>query len=137
MKWEKWKLSMHVMSKDLLIIIGGIHSLLFAIFHIGFWKIFSWKTALKKLNLPNRAIMQISNLCLIYFFLFVTFVCFFFTQELYASNLGKVFLCGISLFWLIRAIEQFIFLPVNKLFVHALTVLFLAGFTIFLLPVIL
>ncbi len=125
------------MSKDTLIIIGGIHSLLFAIFHIGFWKIFNWRTELKKLNVPNRVIMQISNLCLIYFFLFVAFICFFFTKELYASNLGNVFLCGISLFWFARAIEQIIFLPVNKMFVHVLTVLFVAGFIIFLLPVIL
>ncbi len=125
------------MSKEILIIIGGIYSLLFAIFHIGFWKLFNWKTELEKLNLPNRAIMQISNLCLIYIFLFVAFVCFFFTKELHATNFGKAFLCGISLFWLIRAIEQIIFLRINKIFVHVLTVLFATGVFLFLLPVIL
>ncbi len=125
------------MSKDVIIFICGIHSLFFAIFHIAFWKVFKWKTELKKMNLANRAIMQILNLCLIYFFLFVAFFCFFFTKELYASNFGKVFLCGISLFWLARAIEQLILLRVNKLFVHILTVLFVLGFIIFLLPVIL
>ena len=128
---------MQQMNKDIMIFICGVHSLFFAIFHIAFWKFFKWKTELKKINLANRAIMQILNLCLIYFFLFVAFICFFFTKELYASNLGKVFLCGISLFWLLRAIEQFIFLSVNKLFIHVLTVLFVAGFIIFLLPVIL
>lgn len=125
------------MNKDVIIFIGGVHSLFFAFFHMVFWKIFKWKTELEKINLANRAIMQILNLCLVYFFLFVACICFFFTKELYASNLGKAFLCGISLFWLARAIEQFIFLPVNKLFVHVLTLLFVAGFVIFLLPVIL
>ncbi len=125
------------MNKDVIIFIGGIHSLFFAVFHMGFWKIFKWKTELIKMNLPNRAIMQILNLCMIYFFLFTASICFFFTKELYASSLGEAFLCGISLFWLARAIEQFIFLPVNKLFVHVLTILFVAGFIIFLLPVIL
>ena len=128
---------MQQMNKDIMIFICGVHSLFFAIFHIAFWKFFKWKTELKEINLANRAIMQILNLCLIYFFLFVAFISFFFTKELYASNLGKVFLCGISLFWLLRAIEQFIFLSVNKLFIHVLTVLFVAGFIIFLLPVIL
>jgi len=125
------------MNLEIIIIIGGIHSLFFALFHIGFWKIFNWKSELKKMNLQNRAIIQISNLCLIYFFIFITFFCFFFTKELFSSLFGKVFLGGISLFWLTRTIEQFIFLPLNKLIVHGLTVLFVVGFIIFLLPVIL
>ncbi len=125
------------MNKDILIVIGGIHSLAFAIFHIFFWKLFNWKHELEKLNVVNKGIMQISNLCLIYFFLFVTFLCFFFTKELYASNFGKIFLSGISLFWLLRTVQQFIFLRVNKLIIHLLTLLFVLGTIIFLLPVIL
>ena len=44
---------------ETLLIIGGIYNLLFAFFHLLFWKIFDWKTDLASLTSVNRAIMQI------------------------------------------------------------------------------
>ncbi len=125
------------MNKDVLLFICGIHIILFAIFHVAFWKFFNWRNDLKKLILANRAIMQISNILLIYIFLFIALLCFFFTKELYTTNIGKALLCGVSLFWFIRTIEQFIFLRINNKWVHILTALFIAGTIVFLLPVLL
>jgi len=51
-----------------LLIAGSIYNLLFAIFHILFWKIFR-KTQLNKLDFLNRGIMQVLNLCLTFCFL--------------------------------------------------------------------
>jgi hypothetical protein len=48
-----------------------------------------------------------------------------------------VIMTGMSIFWIIRTIEQFIFLPLNNRFVHLLTIMFIAGAILFLLPVIL
>jgi hypothetical protein len=79
--------------------------------------------------------MQISNILLIYIFLFIALLCFFFTKELYTTNIGKALLCGVSLFWFIRTIEQFIFLRINNKWVHILTALFIAGTILVLLPV--
>lgn len=113
----------------------GFYAVGFAIFHLFFWKIFNWKKDLKSLTLANRAIIQIANLRLIYFFLFVASICFVFPQELVASKLGNWFMIGISLFCLGRTIEQFIFLWINNTMVHVLTLLFIIGAILFALPI--
>lgn len=118
-----------------IIYICGMYSLAFGIFHIGFWKIFKWKGDLKKLSFANSGIMQILNIQIIFYFLFVAFVCFVFPHELLSTKLGKVFLAGCSLFWLIRTIQQFIFLRANHYAIHILTIIFLVGTILFGLPV--
>ncbi|TGL75737.1 hypothetical protein [Leptospira yasudae] len=119
--------------KDFLIV-GTIHSLGFAVFHVFFWKIFRWKEDLKRVSFANRAILQIANLRLIYLFVFMAGVTFFFPTELLSSSLGKWILIGFSVFWWGRLIEQFIFLRVNSVMVHVLTVLFFAGGIVYLIP---
>ena len=92
-----------------LIIIGGFYCLAFAIFHPAFWKIFDWKSELPKLNDINRGVMQVLNLRLTCVLLFFAFLSLFFNSDLLTSDLGKIILGAISLFWLMRAIEQPIF----------------------------
>lgn len=122
---------------NFLVYLCGIYSLGFAIFHVFFWRLFDWRNDLKKLSVANRAILQISNIRLIYILLLVAFLCFLFPTELTTSALGKTFLAGMSLFWFGRTIEQFIFLRVNKTFVHVLTILFVIGTILFALPLLL
>src|SRR5689334_18976979 len=117
-----------------MIFLCGIYSLGFAVFHSRFWKIFDWKNELIKLHPANRAILQISNLRLIYFFLFVAVICFTFPNQLLNTSLGQFFMVGMSLFWLTRAIEQFIFLRVEHPMVHFLTYIFLIGSILFAIP---
>ena len=50
------------------------------------------------------------------------------------TNVGKVFLVGMALFWVGRTIEQFIFLPYNRPIIHWLTALFALGAVLFALP---
>lgn len=116
------------------IFLCGLYSLAFAIFHILFWKIFDWKTDLKKLSFANKGIIQILNSRIIYFFLFVAFLCFFYQDELLETKLGKILLTGISLFWLGRTIEQFIFLKANNMYLHILTIIFAVGTILFAIP---
>lgn len=123
------------MNKELIIYLCGLHSLGFAIFHMFFWRLFKWNTDLQKISKPNRGIIQIANLRLIYVFLFTSFICFFFTQYLYTTRIGKAFLIGGSLFWMGRTIEQFVFLKINHLLIHLLTLLFVLGAILFFLPV--
>ena len=117
-----------------IIYICGLYSIGFALFHIAFWSIFNWKKYLPKLNFANKAIMQIFNVQAIYYFLFIAFVCFYCPLELQTTTLGKIFLGGTSLFWLIRTINQLIFLPVNDMRVHILTILFIIGTVLFAVP---
>jgi hypothetical protein len=117
-----------------IIFLCGLYSTAFAIFHILFWRLFNWKKELQKLSFVNRAIVQILNTRIIYFFLFVAFICFVYPDELITTNLGKAFLIAISLFWLGRTIEQFVFLKVKNKYVHILTIIFVVGAILFALP---
>ena len=120
-----------------IIFLCGLYSIAFAIFHILFWRLFNWKKELEKLSLANRGIVQILNFRIVYFFLFVAYICFVYPEELLTSNLGRTFLAGISLFWLGRTIEQFIFFRINNKYVHILTAIFIVGTILFALPLIL
>jgi hypothetical protein len=120
--------------KNTIIYLCGLHSILFALFHMSFWKIFNWSSVLKTIAKENRAIIQILNLRLIYLFLFTGFLCFVFTTDLYNTPLGKAFMIGMSIFWIGRTIEQFIFLRTNHWLIHLLTILFIVGSILFLLP---
>lgn len=122
------------MSRDLLVQLCGIHSLAFAAFHMMFWKLFDWKRELPKVGPATRAITQILNLRLIYSFLGIGMLCFAFTRELHATPLGKALLVFMSLFWVGRTIEQFVFLRINTPLVHVLTTLFVIGAVLFALP---
>ena len=123
------------MSRDLLVQLCGIHSFAFAAFHLAFWKLFDWKRDLQKASVATRAVTQILNLRLIYLFLGIGVLCFAFTRELHATPLGRALLVFMSLFWVGRTIEQFVFLRINTPLVHALTALFVLGAVLFALPV--
>lgn len=123
------------MNDEVMIMMCGIHSLGFALFHLGFWKWFNWRTDLEKLQPFNKAIMQIANIRLIYLFVFVAVLCFFFPQELATTRLGNAFLIGMSIFWLGRTMEQFIFLRMEHKLVHFLTYMFILGAVMFAIPV--
>ena len=119
-----------------LIYIGGFYCLAFALFHLAFWKLFDWKRELPKLSSVNRGVMQVLNLRLTYVFLVIAFISFFFADDLLTTNLGNVILGAISLFALMRAIEQPIFWKFDKISV-AFFVIFLLGAGIFAVPLIL
>jgi hypothetical protein len=114
----------------------GGYNLAFAVFHIFFWKIFNWKEDLKRVSIANRAIIQILNLRLIYFFLLMAIIYFFYTDELMNTSLGFSLLIGFLFFWIGRTIEQFIFLRIKSSMVTALTLIFFTGVIIHLLPIV-
>jgi hypothetical protein len=119
----------------IIILLCGVHSLGFALFHIAFWRIFDWKNDLDRCSNANRAILQIANLRLIYVFLSVAATCFTFPEDLLTTRLGHLFLGGMSLFWIGRLIEQFIFLRRNRVIIHVLNALFLLGAVLFAIPI--
>jgi hypothetical protein len=121
---------------EVMILIGGFYNLGFAIFHLMFWRLFRWKGDLSSLTFINRSVMQILNLCLTFVFLLMAYISFFNTSELIQTNLGKALLVGFSLFWFLRMIEQIIFFGIRNLISIALTLVFLFGCVIYLIPLI-
>jgi hypothetical protein len=80
--------------------------------------------------------MQVLNVQIIYYLLFVAFLCFAFPDELKNTKMGKAFLSGCSLFWLIRTVQQFIFYETDGfLTVLSVVIMFGAGAVLFALPV--
>lgn len=122
------------MDNSFLVLLAGIHSLGFAMFHTASWRLFRWRDTLKTATAADRAILQILNLRLIYVFLGVSVLCFAYTDQLHTTPLGRAVLVGMSLFWVGRTIEQFVFLRINRPLVHVLTVAFVLGAALFALP---
>ena len=122
------------MPRDLIIQLAGAHSFGFALFHLASWKLFDWKRDLARNTPANRAIVQILNLRLVYLFLGVGALCFAFTAELRDTTLGHALLAFMSLFWVGRTVEQFVFLRIDDWRVHALTASFVLRAALFALP---
>ena len=121
---------------DILIKVGSFYNLAFAVYHCLFWKVFNWDADLIKLTFLNRAIMQVLNLCLTFCFLIFAYISFFHTTELLSSDLGQSLLVGISIFWLLRAIEQILFFKLKHWLSIVFTLIFVAGAVIYIFPVI-
>jgi hypothetical protein len=121
---------------ELLLKLGGLYNLAFAIFHILFWKIFKWDSELVKLGFLNRAIMQVLNLCLTFCFLLFSYLSFFHITELLTTGLGNAILAGIAVFWLLRAIEQIVFFKVRYWGSILFFLVFIGGAAIYAVPLI-
>lgn len=116
------------------LLLCALHSFAFAAFHLAFWKLFKWPASLRDTTLANRAILQIANVQLIWVFVLIGVLCLRFPDELATTALGRWLLGGMSAFWAIRLIGQFVWLRVNRPLVHVLSILFAIGAVLFALP---
>lgn len=114
--------------------IGGFYHISFALFHLFFPLIFNWPKRLKQLDSVNTAILKIMNFCLIYFFIAIAVISFVFTDALLNSPLGSCILLMIALFWLLRAIEQFLYFPISHPVSVAFFIVFSLGSTLYFVP---
>ena len=117
---------------DWLIFACGLHSAAFALFHLGFWRLFDWPRTLQATTWPNRAILQIANAQLVWVFTGVALLCFAMPGELAATALGRAVLAGMAVFWVLRLVLQFVWLRVHHPLVHGLSVVFAAGAMMFM-----
>lgn len=108
-----------------LVFIGGIFNLLFAIFHLLFWKLFKWKDELKSISFINKNIIQVLNLCLTFVFLIFSYISIVHTYEMLNSGLGISLTLCISIFWFLRSLEQIIFFKLKTLISWILLILFI------------
>jgi len=122
------------MEKIIILKICGFYNLAFAIFHILFWKIFKWNDDLKKSSISTRAIIQILNIRLIYVFILMSIIYLFYSDQLIETQIGFFLLIGFLGFWIGRTIEQFIFLRVKSKMVTILTITFIIGIVIHMIP---
>jgi hypothetical protein len=119
---------------EIILIIGGVFHLAFAVFHMYFWKLFRWKEDLEKLFWVNRAVMQILNLCLTYLFIVFGVLSIVYRQEMVSTNLGNALLVSIAVFWILRMIQQLIFFGLKSMQSIVLTILLILGGLLYLTP---
>ena len=117
-----------------ILLLCAAHSFGFALFHLGFWRLFGWPRTLRETTVANRAILQIANLQLVWVFAGVGTLCLLFPTELTTTPLGRACLIGMAGFWVLRVVGQFIWLRINHPMVHVLTGLFVLGAILFALP---
>jgi len=122
------------MNAEHLLTAGGLFNVVFALFHLLFWKLFRWHEELPKLSRLNRAIVQVLNLCLTFVFLIFAYVSFVHTGELLGTSLGRSLLVLMGAFWYLRAVEHVWFFRVRNRLSHVFLVLFLIGGSLYVLP---
>jgi len=116
------------------LLIGGVYNILFAVFHLLFWRLFRWNADLRSLTPVNRGIMQVLNLCLIFVFLIFAVVSIVFPESLQTTGLGKFMLWSIAIFWFARAIEQVLFFDRRSWLSIVFVVVFLIGGALYMIP---
>ena len=95
--------------KETLVVIGGVVCIGWALFHIMFWKIFDWKNSLRPLSHQQRSIMYTTNVMMVYILLVIAYISIVQRVVLTTSSLGIAVLCGVGVFWLVRAVLQAFF----------------------------
>ena len=123
------------MSPEAWVITGGVYHVGLIIFHLFFWKLFRWQEELSKISFINRAVMQVMNISLIFIFFIFAYLSLFHTVELLATSTGRTLLILISLFWLLRALQQILFFGLKSRISVFFTLVFFGGFIIYLIPV--
>lgn len=124
------------MNSDTLLMFGGIFNLVFAVFHLSFWRIFNWQQDLKPLRYVNRALMQILNLCLTFVFFIFAYISFSYTYDLLITRLGHSIIASISVFWFLRAFMQVAFFGLKNKTSILFFVLFLIGGVLYIYPLV-
>ena len=88
-------------------IIGGLLIAL-SLVHVIFPKYFSWKKELALLSLINRQIMQVHTFFIALTVFMIGLLCLTSAHDIITTTLGKRIALGLSVFWGIRLIIQFI-----------------------------
>ena len=114
--------------------IGGVINLLFAVFHLFFWKLFDWQNDLASLSPNNRAIMQVLNIHTAYILAVFFIVSLAFSNEIITTKFGRMFGMSIAGFWILRAVNEAVFWDVSSVRSWILIAVCLAIAALYIIP---
>jgi hypothetical protein len=95
--------------KRLLLRIAGVFSILFTLFHAGFYWMFKWAETLSVLNPTDRAILLTFNLICILLLMYSVILALGLTRQLIETVIGKSLLLFFTTFYLVRIIAEFVY----------------------------
>ena len=113
-------------------IAGGI-CLFFMLFHLAFYKLFSWDTSLNSLTLNNRSILLTYHYICILIIGFMGILPFIQGKELLKSPLKYSVLGFFSLFYLLRIVTEFT--NFGFIHVHSPIIIIMCAIPIFLFSI--
>ena len=119
---------------ETLIKAGGFYHIGLIAFHLMFWRIFNWNTALESLSFVNKAVMQVLNLSLTIVFAIFAYISLAYTRELVNTSLGQALVVMIAMFWLARSIQQIVFFKLAHRASWAFLLIFLTGSLLYAIP---
>jgi hypothetical protein len=97
---------MKTQTKILLIRIAGIISILFTLFHAGFYWLFKWSQTLTVMNPPDRGILLTFNLIGIILLLYSVILSLGFARQLTETVVGKSLLLFFTVFYVVRIFSE-------------------------------
>jgi hypothetical protein len=100
---------MKTQTKILLIRIAGALSVLFTLFHTGFYWMFKWSQDLAVLQPVNRAILLTLNVVVILLLVYSVIMSLGYPRQLIQTQVGKSLLLFFSSFYLVRIVCEFIY----------------------------
>jgi hypothetical protein len=89
-----------------------VHNLL-ALFHLSFWKTQNWAEELPRLSTDNGAIMQVSNIVMIYILLYFSAMSFVIARRAVLDGVAKSIILCIAGFYSIRLLAGYPFFGFN------------------------
>jgi len=119
---------------EMLVKAGGVYTFALVVFHLCFWRLFRWKTDLRRLSELNRAVMQVLNVSLTLVFVIFSSISLVHTEELLTTSLGRSLLVLMAFFWLARSVQQAVFFGVREWRSVAFLLYFLAGTVLYAIP---
>jgi hypothetical protein len=97
---------MKTQTKILLIRIAGIISILFTLFHAGFYWLFKWSQTLTIMNPTDRGILLTFNLIGIILLLYSVILSLGFARQLIETTVGKSLLLFFTVFYVVRIFSE-------------------------------
>lgn len=120
---------------SVLIKIGGIYHILFAVFHLFWPRLFNWDHNLKSLDQINRSLLPIMSGLFIYIYLLIGIGSLFFTNVLISEQVGQFILIAVSGFWAIRSLMQVRYFNMREKEVVLFFGIFICGVLLYVVPV--
>jgi hypothetical protein len=102
------------MTIEVLLYIGAVFHLAWAVFDFFWPQIFDWKNTLASLDDLQRILPPLTSRMLVVLYLGIAYISLFHTEELLVTDLGRTVLIFVSVYWAVRAILQVRYIGFRK-----------------------
>jgi len=102
------------MTIEILLYIGAVYHLAWALFDFFWPKIFDWENTLASLDDIQRILPPLTSRMLVVLYLGIAYISLFHTKDLLVTDLGRTVLVFVSVYWAVRAILQVRYIGFRK-----------------------